>query len=51
MTDTMYTDTCSKWGKYKSTSGDQLLGYYVVYDAGDAYWMLEKDVHSYVLPE
>ena len=51
MTDTMYRGTCSKWGKYKSTSGDQLLGYYVVYDVGDSYWMLEKDVHSYVLSE
>ena len=51
--DDTYKGTCVKWGTYKSTSGEQLMGYYVQYDAGDgdAYWMLEKDVHGYILSE
>ena len=47
----MYKGTCVKWGQYRSTAGDRLMGYYIEYDAGDAYWMLEKDVHSYLLSE
>ena len=49
--DDMYKGKCVKWGKYRSTSGGYLLGYYIRYDAGDAFWMLEKDVQTYLLDE
>ena len=50
-TNEMYRGTCVKWGQYTSTVGDLLYGYYIEYDVGDEYWMLEKDVHTYLISE
>ena len=43
-----YRGVCKQWGKYSNYMGDRVYGYYVHYDDGDRYWMLEKDVHKYV---
>ena len=45
---TSYRGTCKRWGRYKNKMGEQSLGYYIHYDDGDKYWMLESDVHLYV---
>ena len=39
-----------RWGRYKSSTGDDSYGYYIHYDEGDKWWMLESDVHKYLLP-
>ena len=40
-----------RWGRYKSTcsTGGYSYGYYIHYDEGDKWWMLESDVHKYVV--
>ena len=42
-----YRGICKQWGRYINTQGERVCGYYVHFDAGDKWWMLEKDVHTY----
>ena len=46
-----YEGVCHKWGRYKRTRGGNTYGYYIHYDEGDKYWMMESNVHKYLIPE
>ena len=37
-----------RWGRYRSTRGTYNYGYYIHFDEGDKYWMIENDVHKYL---
>ena len=44
-----YLGTVNRWGRYKNVKGENSYGYYIHYDEGDKYWMVESDVHKYVM--
>ena len=46
-----YGGRVGKWGRYKSFRGEYSHGYYIHYDDGVKYYMLESDVHSYIVQE
>ena len=47
--DIYYLGTVNRWGRYKNTNGQNSHGYYIHYDEGDRYWMIESNVHKYVM--
>ena len=42
-----------KWGKYRRVGRGRYYnyGYYIHFDEGDKYWLLEADVHCYIIQE
>ena len=46
-----YGGVCHKWGRYRNFQGEYDHGYYIHFDEGDKYWMIESDVHSFVVQE
>ena len=47
--DKHYLGTVNRWGRYKNTRGQNSYGYYIHYDEGDKYWMIESNVHKYLM--
>ena len=46
-----YGGVCNRWGRYRNGRGEYSYGYYIHFDEGDKYWMIESDVHSYIIQE
>ena len=46
-----YGGRVGEWGRYRSFGGGYSYGYYIHYDDGIKYYMLESDVHSYIVQE
>ena len=46
-----YTGVCKRWGRYENNIGERVYGYLIHYNDGDKFWMLEKNVHLYVVEE
>ena len=47
--DIWYRGVCKRWGQYTNTQKKRAYGYYVHFEEGDRYWMLEEDVHTYLV--
>ena len=47
--DQFYGGRVGEWGRYRSFGGGYSYGYYIHYDDGIKYYMLESDVHSYIV--
>ena len=43
-----YEGTVNRWGQYTNGNGQKTHGYYIHYDEGDKFWMLEFNVHKYL---
>ena len=46
--DDIHGGVCRQWGRYRNSQGTYSYGYYIYFDAGDRYWLLESDVHKYL---
>ena len=46
--DDIHGGVCRQWGRYRNSQGTFSYGYYIYFDAGDRYWLLESDVHKYL---
>ena len=44
-----YLGTVNRWGRFKNIVKQNSYGYYIHYDEGDKYWMIESDVHKYII--
>ena len=49
--DDPYAGLVHKWTSYRNNKLEKLWGYDIHYDVGDEYYMLEVDVHKYLVPE
>ena len=49
--DDPYPGLVHKWTKYTNNNLEKVWGYDIHYDAGDSYYMLEIDVHRYLVSE